>query len=68
MSIDSGTGGGGEVGLPLQNARILLERVFQTERSASEDEINRAYKKLALIHHPDRNPGATRDQIFIHVT
>jgi curved DNA-binding protein len=32
-------------------------KILNVERKASEDEIKRAYRKLALQYHPDRNPG-----------
>jgi molecular chaperone DnaJ len=33
--------------------------VLSVERGASADEIRKAYKREALKHHPDRNPGDT---------
>jgi len=34
-----------------------LYSILEIQKSASEDEIKKAYKKAALKHHPDRNPN-----------
>ncbi|XP_050309250.1 dnaJ homolog subfamily C member 7 [Anthonomus grandis grandis] len=51
----------------LQEAKLALKRskrkdyykILGIERNANEDEIKKAYRKRALIHHPDRHANAT---------
>merc|ERR1711962_1138342 len=54
----------------LQNAKLELKKskrkdyykILGVHKTASEDEIKKAYKKRALIHHPDRHSHDTVDK------
>lgn len=39
-----------------------LYQLLEVERGASEDEIKRNYKKMALKHHPDKNDGSKESE------
>ena len=51
----------------LQDAKMALKRskrkdyykILGIERSATDDEIKKAYRKRALVHHPDRHANAS---------
>eukprot|EP00088_Acartia_fossae_P023267 TRINITY_DN2432_c0_g1_i1.p1 TRINITY_DN2432_c0_g1~~TRINITY_DN2432_c0_g1_i1.p1 ORF type:complete len:503 (-),score=178.02 TRINITY_DN2432_c0_g1_i1:1243-2751(-) len=60
----------------LQNAKLELRKskrkdyykVLGIDKNANEEEIKKAYRKRAMIHHPDRHSGATEQEKKDHET
>jgi len=60
----------------LQNAKLELRKskrkdyykVLGIDKNANEEEIKKAYRKRAMVHHPDRHSGATEQEKKEHET
>lgn len=60
----------GEYRKLLQHAKLELKKskrkdyykILGVDKNANEDEIKKAYRKRALVHHPDRHSSATEEE------
>ena len=60
----------------LQEAKLELKKskrkdyykILGVEKSANDDEIKKAYRKRAMVHHPDRHSSASENEKKDHET
>jgi DnaJ family protein C protein 7 len=58
----------------LEEARSALKKskhkdyykILGVDKSAGEEEIKKAYKKMAMVHHPDRHSNASEEERKVH--
>jgi len=43
-------------------------KILGVEKTANDDEIKKAYRKRAMVHHPDRHSSASDDEKKDHET
>ena len=43
-------------------------KILGVEKTANDDEIKKAYRKRAMVHHPDRHSSASDDEKKEHET
>ena len=60
----------------LQEAKLELKKskrkdfykILGVEKTANDDEIKKAYRKRAMVHHPDRHSSASEEEKKDHET
>ena len=51
-----------------KSKRKDIYKILGVEKTANDDEIKKAYRKLAMVHHPDRHSSASDEEKKDHET